>query len=173
MKKVYVLRHANRDFGKDSLNEEGKQKALQLKNKFNHFDLVFSSPFERCKQTANLLTDKEPKVDERAGILEISDEQKKKITDLRKSHPFGVAGAILSLEELHESARKAGQKLLDLVKEVLSKLPEDGKGLIISHDGTMVTMEKILKEETFSQLNKTYHELEGFVVDEQLRLETA
>mgnify|MGYP001619559525 FL=1 len=91
--------------------------------------------------------------------------------ELRKIHPLGVAGAIFSLPELHEPVMEAGKRLLSLITETLQALPENGKALIVSHDGTMVAAEKIIKKELFSSLEKTYRELEGFTVDEKLNLE--
>ena len=56
------------------------------------------------------------------------------------------------------------------IKEVLSKLPKDERALIISHDGTMVSAEKIMKKDTFASIERTYYELEGFVIDSNLQM---
>lgn len=170
MREVYVLRHANWNLNRDSLTGEGKQKCLDLKEKLGKFDIVISSNFDRNKETAKLLTGVEPKVDERAGILKLTEEQNNKITELRQKHPFGVAGAILSIPELIEPVKKAGKNLIELIKEAVSKLPENGRALIISHDGTMVSAEKILKKDTFASIGKTYSELEGFSLDDNLQV---
>jgi broad specificity phosphatase PhoE len=170
MRQVYVLRHANWNLNKDSLTDEGKQKCLDLKEKLGNFDIVISSNFDRNKETAKLLTGKKPQVDERAGILKLTDAQNQKITELRQKHPFGVAGAIFSIPELIEPVKKAGQNLIELIKEISSKLPKNGRALIISHDGTMVSAEKILKKDTFASIEKTYYELEGFIIDSNLQM---
>ncbi len=170
MRQVFVLRHANWNLDKDGLIDEGKQKCLDLKKKFGNFDIVISSNFDRNKETAKLLTGKEPQVDARAGILKLTDEQNQKITELRQKHPLGIAGAIFSVPELIQPVKEAGQNLIDLIKEVISKLPENGRALIISHDGTMVSAEKILKKDTFASIERTYYELEGFILDDNLHM---
>lgn len=170
MRQVWVLRHANRNIGEDTLTEEGRKKCVDLKERIVSFDIIISSPFDRTKETARLLTGVESSVDERAGTLTLTKEQNDKITVLRKEHPLGVAGAIFSIPELIESVKEAGQHLSDLIRETIQKLPMNGKALIISHDGTMVSAEKILKKESFATLEKTYNELEGFVIDENLKI---
>jgi broad specificity phosphatase PhoE len=171
VKQIYVLRHANWDLDKDSLTEEGKRACLALRKKLGKFDIIICSNFARNKETAKLLSGALPEVDVRAGILNLTEEQNKKISELRKKHPLGVAGAIFSCPELIVPVRKAGEKLIMLVKELLAALPENGKTLIVSHDGTMVSAEKILKNESFSNIERTYSELEGFVIDEFLNVE--
>lgn len=170
MRQVFVLRHANWDLDKGSLTDEGKQKCLGLLKKLGNFDIVIASNFDRNKETAKLLTGVKPKVDERAGILKLTKEQNDKVTELRQKHPFGVAGAIFSIPELNKSVKEAGQNLIGLIKEILSKLPKNGRALIISHDGTMVAAEKILKKDTFALIERTYYELEGFILDDNLQM---
>ncbi len=167
MKRLYILRHANWDLEKDRLTDEGKQKCLDLQKKLGNFDNIISSPFERSQETAKLLTSRNPRIEEKAGILQLTNEQNERITELRQKHPLGVAGAIFTLPELRESIIKAGQDLMQLIQEIIIELPQNGKALIISHDGTMVAAEKIIKNESFTSIEKTYHELEGFVINEQ------
>lgn len=170
MREVSVLRHANWNFDKDNLTDEGKQKCLGLRKKLGNFDIVIASNFDRNKETAKLLTGINPNVDERAGILKLTKEQNDKITELRQKHPLGVVGVIFSIPELIKPVRKAGQNLIELIKEIISKLPENGRALIISHDGTMVSAEKILKKDTFASIERTYYELEGFIIDSNLQM---
>src|SRR3989338_6479485 len=170
MRQVFVLRHANWNLDKDTLTDEGKQKCLDLKKKLDNFDIVIASNFDRNKETAKLLTGMKPQVDERAGILKFTKAQNDKVTELRQKHPLGVAGAIFNIPELIEPVKEAGQNLIELVKEAISKLPKNGRALIISHDGTMVSAEKILKKDTFASIEKTYYELEGFILDDNLQI---
>lgn len=170
-KQVYVLRHANWNLERDGLTEEGRRACLTLRNKLGKFDAVICSDFSRNKETAKLLSGSTPKVDVRAGILKLTEKQNKMLSELRKTHPLGVAGAIFSSPELIAPVRKAGEKVVTLVKEILAALPENGKALVVSHDGTMVSAEKILKNESFDNLERTYFELEGFVINECLNLE--
>jgi hypothetical protein len=95
-------------------------------------------------RTAQLLSDVEPRTDERASIPKGAQEFGRRIAELRKTHPHGVAGALASIPELREPLYKQGEALLELVKDVLAELSEGQRGLIVSHDGTMVAMEKVL-----------------------------
>jgi broad specificity phosphatase PhoE len=170
MKEIYVLRHANWDGNQDKLIEEGQKKCLSLKQKLCNFDIVVASNRQRSEDTAKLLTGSDPEIDRRAGVLKTSPEQHEKIKQLRTNNPYGAAGAIFSIPELIKPVKIAGRNLIELVKEILSKLPKNGKALIISHDGTMVSAEKILKKGTFDKIDKTYHELEGYIINENLEL---
>ena len=93
-----------------------------------------------------------------------------KVQELRKTHPFGVAGAIISIPELREPLRKQGEALKDLLVETFDLLEIDQRALIVSHDGTMVALEKILTSSPFDQIDHTYAQLEGFCVNENLNL---
>jgi len=170
MKQVYVIRHANWDLQNDKLTAETSQKCLEFKKRLGDFDLVFSSNFGRAIETARLLSGKEPVIDNRAGILKMSDETAKKITALRQNHPLGVVGVLFSFSENIEALQNVGSGLCSLIKEVFLKLPKNGKALVVSHDGTMVSCEKILKNESFASVDKTYGGLEGFLVDEQMKI---
>jgi broad specificity phosphatase PhoE len=165
MKEVYVLRHADWNLEEDKLSEAGKESAEKLKKSLRDFQLVLSSPFGRARETAKILSNKTPVLDARAGVLNATQVQLQKVNQLRPTHPFGVAGAIFSLPELKSSVREAGEKLVELIRETLDKLSEEHRALIVSHDGTMVSAEKILNKSNFDKLNKTYLSLEGFIVD--------
>jgi hypothetical protein len=81
-----------------------------------------------------------------------------------------VAGALASIPELREPLYKQGEALAELVKDVLAELPEGQRALIVSHDGTMIAMEKVLTNATFDKIDHTYGELEGYRVDESMHL---
>jgi hypothetical protein len=116
------------------------------------------------------LSGKTPIVDERAGILKSPSEFGPRIAELRKTHPFGVAGAIISIPELREPLQQQGQSLRELVKECLGKLKDGERALIVSHDGSMVAFEKVLTNASFEEIDHTYGELEGFRLDENMTL---
>lgn len=107
MKEIIVVRHANWDLIDDKLT--GKEQCLYTKSLLGSFTLAISSPFGRAQETAKLLSDMEPSVDERASIAKSTPELGKLVTERRKTHPFGVAGAIIiSIPELREPLRKQG-----------------------------------------------------------------
>ena len=134
------------------------------------FETVISSPFVRTQQTAELLSGTKPVVDNRAGVLQAPPEFGPQIAERRKTDPFGVAGAIISIPELREPLRAQGQALKKLVQETIDKLGDGQRALIVSHDGTMVALEKILMNESFDQIDHTYGTLEGYTIDESLQI---
>lgn len=170
MKQVYVIRHANWDLSNDKLTDEGTQKCLDIKNIIGDFDIVCSSNFGRTIETAKLLSGNIPAIEDRASILKMSDELNSKVAELRKTHPLGVVGALFSFPELQSALMEAGNNLFSLIKEIISKLPIGGVALIVSHDGTMISCEKIINDDTFSGADKTYGELEGFIIDEEFNI---
>lgn len=59
------------------------------------------------------------------------------------------------------------------MKEILvirQELQDGQRALIVSHDGTMVALEKVLTRSPFDHIDHTYAELEGFRVNEDLEL---
>lgn len=87
-----------------------------------------------------------------------------------KNHPFGVAGALFSIPELREPLRAKGLEFKQLIEETLSKLEDEQRALIVSHDGMMVALGKILTGESFDAIDHTYATLRGFRLDENLQL---
>jgi broad specificity phosphatase PhoE len=170
MKEVIVIRHANPDRVNDRLTDEGRKQCAALKSRLGPFVLVVSSPAGRTQETAALLSGKTPIVDERAGVLKAPPEVGPQIAELRKIHPFGVAGAIISIPGLREPLKQQGLALKELVEESLEKLKDGERALIISHDGTMVAFEKVLKNASFNEISHTFGELEGFRLDEGMTL---
>lgn len=170
MKEIVILRHGDWDLTNDKLTDDGSKKTSSMKSAFDNLFLVYSSPFGRAKETAKLLSGKTPIIDHRAGVLKTTKEQAQKVNELRKTHPLGVAGAIFSLPELRESVKDAGNQLIELIKEILNKLSAGQQALIVSHDGTMVSAEKLLRNEPFNNLEKTYSSLQGYTIDENLNI---
>lgn len=170
MKNVVVIRHANWNFVDDRLTDEGKEKCIALKPRLGPIVLTISSPFERAQETAELLCGRKPLTDERAGILKTSSELSAKVAELRKTHPLGVAGAIISIPELHKPLQRQGEALNSLVAETMEKLADGQQALIVSHDGTIVALEKILTGASFAQIDHTFGELEGLRIDDSMRL---
>ena len=170
MRKIYIIRHADWDLKEDNLVATGIEKSKLLSQTLPKFYKSFSSDFVRTQKTAEILSKYEPITDPRAGILYMTEEQNKKIARLRKTNKLGVVGAIFETPELLGPLEKAGRKLLALIKEVINEMPSDSNALIVTHDGTMVAAEKILNNESFESAQKTYLELEGFVIDENLHM---
>lgn len=170
MREVIVIRHANPDRVNDKLTDEGRKQCAALKPGLGSFALVISSPAGRTQETAALLSGKMPVADERAGTLKALPEFGPQIAELRKTHPFGVAGAIISIPDLREPLKQQGLALKELVEESLKKLKDGERALIVSHDGTMIALEKVLTNAPFDEIAHTYGELEGFRLDVDMTL---
>lgn len=167
MKAVYLVRHANWNLNEDELTEEGKKQAQEKAKAFPKFKIVYASPLYRTQQTAGLLSGKQPMLDERAAIPKAPKELGPQIAERRKTNPLGVAGTLFEIPEARPALQEAGNALSGLVTQALDGLNDGEAALIVSHDGTMVSAERVLRQESFdAPLDHTYEELEGFVVDE-------
>ena len=171
MKKVYVLRHAAWKYPEGTLTPEGEKKIAGLKKTAKMFNIIISSPATRAQQTAKLLTNKDPIIENRASILDVTEEELNYIVTQGKNHPFGMAGFIFDDPKFIKLAEKKGKELADLILETLGKLKDGESALILSHDGVMVAAEKVLKQQPFEPIDYSYKLLEGFTVDENLHIE--
>ena len=166
MKYIQVRRHAPKH-AEGHLTGEGKKLAESIKMKLPTFNTVLSSDKSRAVETAKLLTGVDPQIDKRAGTPAFTLEQEKELHNLGEKHPFGIAGVIFENPKYKKMIKEQGEKLAELIKETLVKLPENGCALIVSHDGVMVSAEKILKHASFGKAGKTIKPLQGFQVNER------
>jgi len=172
IKKVYVLRHADKNRETGELTDEGKERARALKEKLGVFDLVITSDKNtRLLETAELLTGSKPQIDKRAGLIYNSKEQQEIIGALAKTHPMTHAGVIYDHSEYKELAEKIGKDFIELIKETRKKLPENGRALIVTQDAVMVAGEKQLNNKPHQKLEKNFQPLEGYIITENLKIE--
>ncbi|MCL4359647.1 histidine phosphatase family protein [Patescibacteria group bacterium] len=165
MKEVHIRRHAPKD-ATGVLTEEGKKLATAFKQGLQEFNLVISSNKPRAVETAQLLTGIYPMLDTRASGIPFTKEQEKEFHERGNHHPFGIAGVIFDSTEFRPLIIKKGENLVALITETFDKLPEEGRALIISHDGVMVAADMILRHAPLTKAEKTYEPLQGFVVYE-------
>lgn len=170
MKEVYVLEHADWNEEKEKLTETGKQECYALRYRIPKFDIVISSKSEKTKKTAESITEKKPKVDPRAGESRNFGWWEEEAKDPKGSLLRGMFGGVSQPDLYRVPVIKAGEQLLDLIKEVLKKMPKDGKGLIISHNRNLIAAEAILKKERMVSYGHTFHSLQGFIIDEKMKL---
>ncbi len=88
--------------------------------------------------------------------------------DKQKTNSLGIVGAIWENDSLVNDARIAERQLLDLVIETLQLLADNERALIVSHDCTMLGLEKVIRTESFETDSHTFGELEGLLIDEDL-----
>jgi broad specificity phosphatase PhoE len=170
MKQIYVLRHADKNPETGELTDEGRQRARELRQQLGAFDRVITSNRPRLTETAELLTGVTPEIDERAGFMYSAEEENERLGMLAKSHPLSHAGVLSDRPEFEELEVSLGKNLMALLKDVLKSLPENGKALVLSQDGVMVAAERALNNKPRAKLEKSFLPLEGFVVDEALRV---
>lgn len=172
MKKIYVIRHANKDKETGELTEEGKNRAIELNSKLGKFDLVIASnKRQRLIDTAVLLAGTMPQIDNRTGIIYSSEEEHEKLTRLAKVHPLSHAGAVFEFSEFEKLAQTNGENLIALIKETFQVLPENGKALIVAQDAVMVAAERITNKKPYKKLETSFKPLEGFIINEDLHIE--
>ncbi len=169
MKEVVVIRHGEKEG--DGLTAQGIAKCRALAGRAGSFTLAIASPQQRAVQTAGLITGLPVKSDSRASVPAFPEREVKRLGAIQQTHTLGIIGAIWEEPALIEDVRIAGTKLLDLVYEVMNELLPDQRALIVSHDGTMVGLEKLLRSESFDTVDHSFGPLEGIKVDEEFRLE--
>jgi broad specificity phosphatase PhoE len=168
MKQILILRHAAWDLRADTLTDDAKAACTALKPQLPDVSLSISSSLNRAKECAQLLTGAEPTVDDRAGFPKLTPEVFAQIAVARRTHPLGVAGSIFAIPAAREPYRTQAVLFLDLIKETFEKLHDNQTALIVSHDGIMVALEKVLDNSSFEGTDHTYPELAGFFLDESL-----
>ena len=169
MKKIYVLEHANWNFGKNRLTNKSYQECIGFRGRFDPFNIIISSREKRNRETARLLTQKDPEVDARAGtVKKLKIFVKGRSGQQSQYQARGSGGQVFSHYIFRRPHRKAGEQLLSLIKETMDKLPEDGTALIVSHNQNMISASKILQNERYIREGERYHALEGFTVDENM-----
>lgn len=170
MKELYVLRHAEKDAA-GNVTEKGKNAARLLSTRIGQFELVYSSDAPRAVETAVMLTGKQPMIDTRAGAIPLSPEEVRIIHEQGTLHPFGIAGVLFESENYRPRIIEKGKELVSLIEELWDKLSDEGRALIISHDGVMVAADMILLRMELLKAQKTYGPLQGFCVFKNLSVE--
>jgi broad specificity phosphatase PhoE len=168
VKEIVVLRHGEKEG--DSLTRQGIADCKALVARIGSFDLAIASPRHRAIQTAKLVAGLDVIVDERAGVPEFPDSELSKLAKIQQTHKLGIIGAIWESPSLIEDARTAGAKLKDLVREVMNELLSSQRALIVSHDGTMIGLEKLLRTESFDTIDHSFGPLEGISINEQFKV---
>ena len=166
MKEVYILEHASAS--EESLTNQGKQECLALKQRVPQFNIVISSREEANQVTAKTITGKKPIIDSRAGDLKTLNWGEKKKSEAPTISLPGQYGGVQHTDLYRKPSQEAGEKLIALVKEVIKKLPKDGKALIISHNRNMIAAEAIIHKERLVAQDHTFHGLQGYMIDEEL-----
>lgn len=163
MREIYILRHAEKD-ASGELTDEGKIRATEFQGRIGHFDFVYSSPQTRAVETAKLLAGKDPIIDIRADAIPLTSEELADLHEKGKHHQFGIAGVLFESDVYRPKIMERGEELVRLIEATFDALSDDGRVLIVSHDGVMVAAEMIIRNMESAKAYKTFKPLEGFRV---------
>jgi len=139
---LYVIRHGQTDLNKERrmqgrnglpLNEEGIKQAQNLKEKLKdiHFDFVFSSPQERAKQTAEIVTDQKPIIDERLNVFDLGEADGLPISEIKLAGPTPDPAVYPGVEDKEEFAKR----VFSFMKELEEKYGDKEVNILISGHG--------------------------------------
>jgi len=171
VKAVYVIRHGDWQIPNDRLTPSGLAGVAQKADLFPEFAAVYTSPMVRTQQTAEIIGRQKPQADERATRPYPPEACEEQIAKIRDTHPLGIAGALFSIPEAHSALQAAGQKLVQLIQEALDCLDDGQSALIVTHDGTMCAAEYVMRHKSFdTPLHHTYGTVEGYIVDQDMRI---
>lgn len=161
-KKVILVRHAEKD---DSgvLTEAGRLAAVEFGKRFPEFTHVYSSDSARAKETARLITGKDPVVDPRAGFYMAVKEKSEALNQIAKEKniPFLEAVVFMNDPEILAGIDAKATELNGLVKDILEKLPAGGVAIVVSHD---LSISPAMKQHGIPLESIPF--LSGYVIDE-------
>jgi broad specificity phosphatase PhoE len=166
MKEIIVIRHGEKDG--DELTPDGILACHSLAKSIGVLNYAFASERNRAIQTAQFVSGLPVTIDARANVPSFPDSEIDKLVQVQKVHPLGIIGAIWENIELVNDAQNAGIGMQGMVYEIMSKLKDGERALIVSHDGTMVGLEKVLKNESFDSVDHSFNALEGFSINQDL-----
>ena len=164
MKEIVIIRHGEKNG--DELTSDGVIACNALAERIGTFTHAYSSERHRAIQTAELVSRLPVEVDARANVPALPDNELEQLAEAQKAHPLGIIGAIWENDSLIDDAREAGVRMLGLIEDIMGNLSDGERALIVSHDGTMIGLEKILKKEPFDSVDHSFGPLEGFSIDQ-------
>ncbi len=134
MKKVYLLRHGEKD-PEGVLTEFGKKSSIKLGSTLPAFDKVISSESSRTQETAKLLAKITPTVDSRAGFYMATAKKSDALNALAVKDNISFLEAVTKLddEEVLAGVKAKASELNKLIDECLHDSRVDTI-LIVSHD---------------------------------------
>ncbi|MCZ3621819.1 histidine phosphatase family protein [Lactobacillus mulieris] len=180
--KLTFIRHGQTDLNKDSciqgggidqpLNETGIKQATGAASHFNpeKYDLVFSSPLQRAKKTAEIFVKGKKKInfDERIKEMDFGEWDTLKVNDLIKKYPKGfnqagyVTNGYLRYAPSGESFEDVARRGSEFIDELISKYPD--KNILVVCHGTLI---KTLVAHYFSNGNlEVFEQVENCAISE-------
>lgn len=148
---IYLVRHSETDWIKNGilmgqadipLNAEGKEQAAKITNKLKDikFDICYSSPLSRARETAEIICQDKKIVEDdllkerNSGIYSGKDKSQINWDEYNKNN------SVESCEALFERAKEFSEKLKHITAENV---------LVVSHSGLLKNLLHILKNGDF------------------------
>ena len=178
MKQLYIIRHGETDFNKQgivqgsgvnsSLNDTGKQQALQLFQKYQHikFDYVYTSTLKRTQETAQHFINTGATWRVRSEIREIgwgvhegqkgTKESAEKYKQLVTAWKNGDFDARLEKGESIAEVKNRLEKFIDEIKKT-----DFEKALVFSHGRTLRCLMCLLNDEHLREMENYSHSNTG------------
>jgi broad specificity phosphatase PhoE len=163
MKEVQLRRHAEKS-PNGTLTQAGIRDATELRKLLPNFVRVVSSPSERTIDTAKLITNTQPDVDERASYYTASQEKSDAINILAAEQGTTFLEAVQAYNdpEVLSGIENKARELNDLIAELLGGLADGEVALIVSHD---ITISPAMAQNGIPL--ESIAPLGGYVIDEQ------
>jgi len=137
MKYVEVMRHSKRGDGK-GLSEEGRELARRDRALLApHYDLCFSSPKERARETIEALGFERYEIDEAFTAVNPWEPFDSEVSKLAKERGISPLAACWEIPEALSYLKLQGETFLAAIKRIARKLPEEGRALVVSHGGIL------------------------------------
>lgn len=166
MKKIYLIRHAEKD-SKGVLSERGRADSIKLGDSLPKFDAIYSSGSNRTQESARLITGKNPEIDDRAGFYMAPDEKSDAINKIYKEQGIDFLEAVYvhNDNEVLRGISDQADRLNGMIDELLK--PPGENVLIVSHNLTMIPAIKKRGFDTGLLLDY----LGGYIIDESGKIE--
>ncbi len=135
MKRIFALRHAEKNILTGSITKKGEEMCHELQRILPTFAFTLCSEKKRCYETALHLVNTEPQADARANIE-------------------------------HDT----GTELVALIKETLKKLKDNENALIVTHKPCLIPAFILLQKKNSQEETPHFGSLQGFIVDEKMKV---
>ena len=137
MKYVEVMRHSKRGDGK-GLSEEGRELARRDRALLApRYDLCFSSPKERARETIEALGFERYEIDEAFTAVNPWEPFDSEVSKLAKERGISPLAACWEIPEALSYLKLQGETFLAAIKRIARKLAEEGRALVVSHGGIL------------------------------------
>ncbi len=168
---AWIIRHAQRDGQNDALTDEGKQQAIKFGEKLAQLPVnaIYSSPTDRCTETAKLIADQLP--GDVPIILDYHlNEEGAYVTDMQKAiETYQKLGPGEFFKRLFTDQPLEGYNIYSeaaekILKFISSNTYENGITLFITHQFIIRMLNHYLRNLTYKDKVMKVDFLDGIIV---------